>query len=230
MFNASGKLVWRGVVDGYDIAVEVESTPLKMRFPGQYAILGNGLYYNYHRDYDPSIGRYIQSDPIGLAGGMNTYAYVGGNPVMYVDPTGEFGLFGAAVGSVIGGVSAFTGAIATGASVSDAAIAGGIGALVGAGTGFFGGVGVGASFLIGGGSNLLGQGIGNNIDDDLCNNTNINWWSVAGSAYGGAWAAGITRGASPFWAAYHGWAPTTAASALGTAIGKQWSHDEQMGK
>jgi hypothetical protein len=45
MFNASGTLVWRGVVDGYDIAAEVESTPLKMRFPGQYAILGNGLYY-----------------------------------------------------------------------------------------------------------------------------------------------------------------------------------------
>ena len=88
MFNASGTLVWRGVVDGYDIAVEVESTPLKMRFPGQYAILGNGLYYNYHRDYDPSIGRYLQSDPIGLAGGLNTYAYVGGNPVNFVDPLG----------------------------------------------------------------------------------------------------------------------------------------------
>jgi RHS repeat-associated protein len=88
MFNASGTLVWRGVVDGYDIAVEVESTPLKMRFPGQYAILGNGLYYNYHRDYDPSIGRYLQSDPIGLAGGMNTYAYVGENPIMRIDPLG----------------------------------------------------------------------------------------------------------------------------------------------
>ena len=47
-----------------------------------------GLHYNYFRDYDPAIGRYVQSDPIGLSGGLNTFGYVGGAPNRFVDKMG----------------------------------------------------------------------------------------------------------------------------------------------
>ncbi|MES2676063.1 MAG: RHS repeat-associated core domain-containing protein [Pseudomonadota bacterium] len=59
------------------------------RFAGQYADKESGLYYNYSRDYDPSIGRYIESDPIGLAGGINLYLYALGNPNRYTDWNGQ---------------------------------------------------------------------------------------------------------------------------------------------
>lgn len=58
------------------------------RFPGQYYDKETNLHYNYHRDYDPQTGRYIQSDPIGLRGGINSYTYVSNGPLTSSDPFG----------------------------------------------------------------------------------------------------------------------------------------------
>ena len=64
-----------------------------LRFPGQYYDAETGTHYNYFRDYDPAIGRYSQSDPIGIKGGVNTYGYVGQDPIQLIDPLGLFTCF-----------------------------------------------------------------------------------------------------------------------------------------
>jgi len=66
----------------------VGSATINLRFPGQYFDQETGLHYNYFRDYDPQTGRYVESDPIGLDGGLNTYGYVEGNPLSYFDAYG----------------------------------------------------------------------------------------------------------------------------------------------
>ncbi len=64
------------------------ATTLNLRFPGQQYDAATGLHYNYFRDYDPATGRYVESDPIGLKGGVSTYGYVMSVPVMALDPQG----------------------------------------------------------------------------------------------------------------------------------------------
>ena len=63
---------------------------LLLRFPGQYFDAETSTHYNYFRDYDPAVGKYEQSDPIGLRGGTNTYSYVMSSPLQYHDPAGLF--------------------------------------------------------------------------------------------------------------------------------------------
>lgn len=99
--DTSDAMRWKWGTNPYGEAVPNESPAglvafkLPLRFPGQYFDGESGIHHNYFRDYDPNIGRYLQSDPIGVAGGINTYSYVDNDPVSKVDPTGEFGLGGA---------------------------------------------------------------------------------------------------------------------------------------
>ena len=89
MTDASKALVWDAVYTPFGQVHSITGTASNnQRFPGQYADAETGYSYNYFRDYDPSTGRYIQSDPIGLDGGLNTYGYVKGSPLVNVDPSG----------------------------------------------------------------------------------------------------------------------------------------------
>ncbi|HEJ1784969.1 TPA: RHS repeat protein, partial [Pseudomonas aeruginosa] len=88
--DASGQIAWQWQSDafGRGEALSQGSTQVNLRFPGQYYDAESGLHYNYFRDYDPETGRYVESDPIGLGGGLNTYGYVEANPVLRTDPLG----------------------------------------------------------------------------------------------------------------------------------------------
>jgi uncharacterized protein RhaS with RHS repeats len=90
----------------------------------------NDLYYNRYRDYDPTTGRYIQADPIGLAGGASPYSYAMNNPLRYTDPTGEIVplLVGFAFGA---GLEWLTNDCATASDIILAGALGGIGGGVG---------------------------------------------------------------------------------------------------
>jgi RHS repeat-associated protein len=87
--NDDGLTVWSASYDAYGNATIDPSGTIEfnLRFPGHYHDAETGLHYNRHRYYSPKLGRYLQADPIGLAGGLNVYAYPA-NPLVQVDVNG----------------------------------------------------------------------------------------------------------------------------------------------
>jgi RHS repeat-associated protein len=113
MTDSSGTVVWSADYKPFgEATITVSTITNNLRFPGQYFDTETGLNYNYLRDYNTVIGRYVEKDPIGLRGGINLYSFVGNNPMNRIDPsglwyvdinlTGGTGTWGGTVGIQIG--------------------------------------------------------------------------------------------------------------------------------
>lgn len=86
--NASRTQVWSATYTPFDSVHTSTGALPPNRFPGQWFQTESGLHQNWMRDYDPTTGRYIQADPLGLIDGASVYGYVGQNPGRWIDPLG----------------------------------------------------------------------------------------------------------------------------------------------
>jgi RHS repeat-associated protein len=85
--DSTGNIVWAGTYDSFgNCQTTIAQLVNNLRFPGQYWDEETSLHYNWNRYYDPTAGRYLSTDPISE--GQNLYAYVSGNPIVFIDPEG----------------------------------------------------------------------------------------------------------------------------------------------
>ena len=106
--NAAGSTVWSWDSGAFGKETPTGSATVNLRFPGQYFDSETGLHYNWHRYYDPATGRYITSDPIGLAGGLGTFGYAAQNPLSAYDPDGKaIWWVGAGITAILWGITIY---------------------------------------------------------------------------------------------------------------------------
>ncbi len=157
-------IVWQAHHDPFgQTTVTTRTVEHNLRFPGQYFDAETGLHYNYFRDYDPGTGRYIQSDPIGLEGGINPFEYALNNPIRVYDPFGlepNQGCVAACTvdGGILGGGLGYLGGGLLGGSG---------GMLVAPGVGTIGGA-IGGADLGGAAGAAAGSAAGNAAGRALC--------------------------------------------------------------
>jgi RHS repeat-associated protein len=103
MTDDTGTVVWEADYKPFgEASVNPNSAAVNnFRFAGQYYDSETGLHYNWHRYYDPTTGRYLTPDPIGLLGGINLYAYALNNPINFTDPYGNFAITGPVIAGFI---------------------------------------------------------------------------------------------------------------------------------
>ncbi|MGA1870214.1 MAG: RHS repeat-associated core domain-containing protein, partial [bacterium] len=108
IIDAWGDVVWVALYDSFgNCEIMIKKIENNLRFPGQYYDEETGLYYNYHRYYEPIVSRYLQLDPIGIDSNLNLYLYGNNNPVNLIDSLGLYvgGIGLGASGGIAGIVS-----------------------------------------------------------------------------------------------------------------------------
>ncbi|CAM9913636.1 unnamed protein product, partial [Chrysoparadoxa australica] len=184
--DSSGTVTWR---ESYTPFGETLNNPAgnadNPGFTGHIRDTATGLTYAQARYYDPAIGRFLSNDPVGFASGgpgyFNRYAYTFNDPVNYTDPTGEFGVKGAIIGGIIGGLgNAGAYALTAGDSFTWGGLAAnaGEGAVVGATIGS--GAGLVTSIATGAGANVVERMV-TTASQDIANVVNGSY-EDAGSA------------------------------------------------
>ncbi|WP_141134382.1 RHS repeat-associated core domain-containing protein [Jannaschia aquimarina] len=88
--DENGLVVWEASYLPFGGVHVSTGAAMDLRFPGQWFQAESGLHQNWMRDYDPTTGRYIQADPLGLVDGASVYGYALESPMRWTDPTGEF--------------------------------------------------------------------------------------------------------------------------------------------
>lgn len=170
---------------------------MRFGYTGQQNLSGLGVQYYKARMYSADLGRFIQTDPIGMADDMNLYAYVGNNAVNARDPSGLCpNCIGAIYGAIAGGVGGGITGYATNNDYLQALEGFGLGAVAGAGIGWIApptsysaGVAAAAANIartaaIGATSSTFGQFAGNAVNGRPID-TNFNWGAVGGSTIAG---------------------------------------------
>jgi RHS repeat-associated protein len=161
-----------------------------LAFGGLYLNSNLGLYYSSTRFYDPALGRWLSRDPIAEAGGINLYAYVGGDPVNRIDPSGL--ILVQVAGGLVGGIAGAVGAyISTCGDLRAAGIGFGVGAVTGVLSTIPGGLAASAAWGgLAGAFGNVGNALGSNKRIDP---TSLAISTVAGAA-GGVIGGAVTRG------------------------------------